>query len=82
MYELWYQLLFEIVMARSAGLSHYNSYMWIFPSWKIKIVLVGIKAILDPRSRPLGPNTSIEANLPVCCRTIGANTCFPLHLEF
>ena len=38
MYEMWYQLLFDNVMARFPGLSHYNSYLWIFPLWKIGIV--------------------------------------------
>ena len=38
MYELWYQLLFDNVMARYPGLSHYNLYLWIFPLWKIRII--------------------------------------------
>ena len=53
--------------------------LWIFPSWKIEDVSAGIRAILDLRTRPLGPNTSIIANHPVCCRVIVANTCFPFY---
>jgi hypothetical protein len=40
--------------------------LWIFPSRKIEDVSVGIRAILDPRTRLLVPNTSIEAKHTIC----------------
>ena len=48
--------------------------MWIFPSRKIGDVLVGIKAILDPRTRPLVPNTSVEAKHSIYSGVIATNT--------
>jgi hypothetical protein len=53
-----------------------------FPSWKIGIITIGIRATLDPRMRPLGPNTRLEAKHLIYCRTIGANTCLIPCLEF
>ena len=40
---------------------------------KSGVVTGGIRAILDLRTRPLGPNTSLEANNLVCYRVIVAN---------
>jgi hypothetical protein len=74
---LWYHLIIDNVMGFSRGLSHYNLYLWIFPSRKIKIVLGGIRAILDPRTRPVEPNTSLEAKQSVCYRVTDANSLLP-----
>ena len=48
--------------------------MWIFPSEKIKDVSVGIRVILDPMTRPLVPNTSVEAKHSICSGVIVTNT--------
>ena len=48
--------------------------LWIFPSRKIEDVSVGIRAILDPRTRPLVPNTSLEAKHSICSGVIATNT--------
>ena len=48
--------------------------LWIFPSRKIEDVLVGIRAILDLRTRPLVPNTSLEAKHPTGSGDIATNT--------
>ena len=48
--------------------------LWIFPSRKIEDVSVGIRAILDLRTRPLVPNTSLEAKHSIGRGVIVTNT--------
>jgi hypothetical protein len=45
-----------------------------FPSRKIEIVSGGIRAILDPRIRPVELNTSLEAKQPVWKRALEVGT--------
>ena len=45
-----------------------------FPSRKIEDVLVGIRAILDLRTRPVVPNTSLEVKHSIYSGVVATNT--------